>query len=312
MHAIGFQPRRTIFRPAALAGLLALLLAGCGGGDPSTPGAALVITGSNAEAVTADALQATGTGAASSIAPLLAAVPGQPMVMKGVEIDETRLCIYGGRFYVKGSVASTDAVTVGDRITLTAQGCRMNPVYAVNGSLGFTVLAGGLTSELVHPYSVTVQVDALDLSLDQSGYVHTLAGDTRVTAGAESDTSQSVMLSGASLRYSSAAYSYTLNDYQQSLRITDGAMTATTTATVTTSNPMLGATVTYGVSTPAALVTDASGNLLAGSLKVVSGVTALLATVTAVNVFTIQVDTNGDGVYDQTQTATVAELQARR
>lgn len=309
------HPPRTIFRPATVAALLGGLLAACGGGgggEPPVPASPLVITSRNAEAVTADALQATGTGVSASIAALLPAVLQLPMPMKGVEIDQTRLCIYGGRLYVNGSVASTDAMTVGDKITLTAQGCRMNPVYAVNGGLGFTVLAGGLTSDLAYPYSVTVQVDALNLSLDQSGYVQTLAGDTRVTAGAQSSTSASVVLSGASLRYSSTAYSYTLKDYQRSVLIVDGGMTGTTTATVITSNPMLGATVTYGVSTPAALVTDASGNLLAGTLKVVSGSTALLATVTAVNVFTVQVDTNGDGAYDQTQTATVAELQARR
>lgn len=323
MPATRFHPFRTLFRPAALAGLLALLAACGGGGDDAggDPAAqALVITGSNAEAVTADALQATSTAAASSIASMLAMVPEQSMEMAtvpgqsvmAVEIDETRICIYGGKYYVKGSVASTSAITVGDKITFTAQGCRADPIYTLNGGLGFSVLAGGVTSNPSSPYSVTVQVDALNLSLDQSGYSQTLAGDTRVVASSDSATYESAVLSGNSLRYSTPTYSYTLKNYQQTLFADSSGGNGTTTATVVTSNPMLGATVTYYVSTPAALVVDTSGNVIAGSLKVVSGSTTLLATVTAVNVFTIQVDTNGDGVYDQTQTATVAELQAMR
>lgn len=314
MHASRFHPLRDIFRPASL-GLAALLLAACGGGDdggsdPSTQATPLVITAGNAQAVTADAMQASSTAASSSLTAVLATVPEQPQLMMGVEINETRLCIYGGKLYVKGSFASADALTVGDKLTLTAEGCRTNPVYTLNGGLGFTVLAGGVTSELEYPYAVTVQVDALNLSLDQSGYSQTLAGDTRVAARVDSASSRSVVLSGTSLRYSSATSSYTLKDYEQTVVNANGGTSGTTTATVVTSNPMLGPAVTYFVTTPAALVLDAAGDVVAGSLKVVSGGTALLATVTAVNVFTIQVDTNGDGVYDQTQTATAAELRA--
>lgn len=312
MPTTRFQP----LPPAALALFVAALLAGCGGGgdgEPSTEPSALVITEDNAAVVAAEALQAnaTATAAGSSITAMVVAVPQESMVMMGtVSIDEMRLCYYGGRFYIRGSVASTEAVTVGDKVTVTAEGCRMSSFYAVNGGLGFTVLEGGLTSELVYPYGVTVQVDALNLSLDESGYVHTLAGDTRVAASVPDGANRSIVLSGASLRYSTPAYSYTLKNYSQTIKNSNGATYGATTATLVTSNPMLGASATYGVTTPAELVFDAAGNLVAGTMKVVSGSATLLARVKAVNVVSIQVDTNGDGVYDQTQTMTVDELRA--
>lgn len=306
MHAI------TLFRPASLAALLASLLSACGGGgdDPTAEPVPLVITSGNAQAVAADALQATSTAAASSIASVLALAPDQSTVVTGVEIDETRLCIYGGRYYVKGSVASTSALTEGDRITFTAEGCRTNPVYTLNGGLGFTVLEGGVANNTTQPYSVTVQVDALNLSLDQGGYAQTLAGDTRAVASSDSATYESVVLTGSSLRYSTPSYSYTLKNYKQSLRVDSSGGSGATWATVVTYEAMTRVTVTYDLSTPAALVTDVNGNLVSGILKVVSGNRTVLATVTAVNVFTIQTDTNGDGSYDTSDTATVAELRA--
>lgn len=312
MPVTRLRPLRSLLRPAMFAVLFASSLAGCGGGDgdSSTEASPLVITSSNAQAVTADALQAAGTAAGSSITAMVLGVPQQAMVMMGtVAIDETRLCYYGGRYYVRGTVASTEALTVGDQITVTADGCRMSSYFVVNGGVGFNVLAGGLASDQDYPYAVTVQVDVLNLSLDQSGYVQTVTGDTRVAASADDSATHSVALSGASLRYSTSAYSYTLKAYEQTIRTFNGNKSNTTTATVITSNPMLGTSVTYKVTTPAALVYDAAGKLVAGSLKVVSGATTLLATVTAPDVLMVQADTNGDGVYDQTQTVLVTDLQ---
>lgn len=316
MSAVRFLPHRCLPRCAALAGLVSLLLAACGGGsdagnDPPADAAPLAVTGSNAVAVTADALQASSTAAGTSITSMLAEVPEEPHLMRGpVEINEMRLCLYGGRFYVKGSFASADALTVGDKLTLTAEGCRVEPVYTLNGGLGFTVLAGGVTSDLVYPYALTVQVDALNLSLAQSGYAQTLAGDMRVAARVDSSSARSIVMSGASMRYSTSSYSYTVKNYEQTVHDLNGATAGTTTATVVTSNPVMGTTVTYDVTTPAAIEIDPAGNVVAGKLKVVSGEGSLLATVTAPNVFTIQVDTNGDGTYDDTQTATTAQLRA--
>lgn len=320
MPAIRFRPPRPMFRPASLAGLAALLLAACGGGsdgageaggDPTAEATPLVITASNAQAVTADALQASSTAAGSTITTTLAAVPQQPhLMMAPVEINQTRLCIYGGKFYVKGSFASADALTVGDKLTLTAEGCRSNPTYTLNGGLGFTVLAGGVTSELVYPYALTVQADAQNLSLDQSGYSQTLAGDMRVAARVDSSSARSIVMSGASLRYSTPTYSYTLKNYQQTIDNVDGATIGTTTATVITAHPMMGETVTYDVSTLAAIEIDSAGNVVAGKFMVVSGDASLIATVTAVNVFTVLVDADGNGSYEDEQTFTTAELRA--
>lgn len=312
MHAARFRP----LRPAALPGVLAMLLAACGGGggggaDPSAEASALVITSDNVQAVTADALQASGTAAGSSITAMVLAVPQDEMVRMGtVTIDETRLCYYGGRFYVRGSVASTEAVTVGDKVTVTAESCRMSSFYAVNGGLGFTVLEGGVTSNPAYPYAVTVQVDALNLSLDESGYVHTLAGDTRVAASVTSASSRAIEMTGTSLRYSVPSYSYTLKNYRQTIKNDNGATLAATTATVVTANTMLGTNVSYGITTPTELVFDAAGNLVAGTMKVVSGAATLLARVRSVNMVSVQVDTDGDGDYDQSQTYTVDQLRA--
>lgn len=316
MTAVRFHLSRPPLRPAALAGLVASLLAACGGGsdaggDPAAGATPLVITTGNAVPVTADALQASTTAAGTSIGTVVTEVPQEAQWVRGpVEIDETRLCIYGGRLSVKGTFANEDALTAGDKLTLTAQGCRTQPVYTLNGGLGFTVLAGSVTSELEYPYALTVQVDVLNLSFDQSGYVQTLAGDMRVAAQVDSSSARAIVMSGASMRYSTPSYSYTLKNYEQTVHNSNGATAGTTTATVVTSNPMMGATVTYDLTTPAAIEIDTAGNVVAGRLKVVSGGASLLATVTAVNVFTIQVDANGDGIYEQTRTATTSELRA--
>ncbi|MEJ8837885.1 hypothetical protein [Ramlibacter sp. AN1133] len=324
---------------------------GGGGDGATTPvgppaQGSLVITAANAKPVAADALDnATNIDAArtsSSFVLSAQVVPGAaapslalrvaqaavtlankragaaPLVLSAA-INETLACSLGGSVTVSGNVASSNGFVAGDSVTLNASGCRetiANVATTLSGGFTLAITAGGISSGAAFPRHVAMTIQASGLTVAAGGETSTSSGDMSLDVTENSTDSTSVVLTGSSLgnqvTSASGTRSFTMRSYRHVLAIAGNTTSATVTADFETSNSRLGtAPVTYHVSTPSALVTTNAGDVSAGSLRVDGSASALLVTVTGTNTFQLQVDTNGDGSFDASSTATLADLRAQ-
>lgn len=339
------------FRVAAVCAPM-MFLAACGGGGGGDDGAPLpgpaevqgvVITSTNAKAVSADAIGAsTNTSAAAdaglpvgvqvvpaaagtggtlrlgSIARTLAAKAGALQdVVAGVAVNETLPCSGGGNIVVSGNVNGSDWLMAGDTVTTTARNCTETVdgvATTMNGQLTLKVLSGSFYSAAMAPFNVTMRVDVSNMSITTGGVTETMDGDMTLAYASSTANVETIVISGTSLATSSNAggtqVSVKMKNYRQDIGTDHGATTMTVSMGVESRHPRLGnSTVAYEVSTLAAWKTDASGNVTAGSLKVVGQASQATITVTGTNTFEIAVDANADGSYEQTQSATLEELR---
>jgi hypothetical protein len=323
---------------------------GGGGGDaapapaPVTSSGTLQITTANAKPVSADALDnATNVDAAEGGASIVTGVQvdtgaaaggsatlqladaarvlaakaiGRTSLATGAAVNESAACNGGGSVNISGNVASNSDLSPGDTITISASSCRETvngATSTLNGSMKITIVSGSVNANPVH---IVMTIESLGFSVSENGKTSQTNGDlTLDVTGSAGSSTQSVVLSGKSLStsVSSAAgtRSFSLQNYRQSVSSVNGAVTYNVEAQVTTSNSRLGAgTQVYSVSTPTALTTNASRAYTGGSLKVTGKSSALLLTVTGTDTFQLQVDENGDGTFETTTPATLAELRA--
>lgn len=344
------SPRRAGSR-LALAALLSaplVLLSACGGGggggDSTPPVVAtqVAITSTNQKLVAADALDSatnvdaarsgssfvTGvqidTGAVTgdtmrlaSVARVLAAkAPASLAQATGVALNETIPCSSGGSMTVSGNVSGGNAIVQGDQVTISTNNC-IESVYGVtstmNGSLSIRITAGSFDPNLPsYPSHITMAIVATNFSITINGQTESSNGDMLIDLTETSATVSSATVSGSSLA-STGGRSYTLKNYSQQVGMDNGATTYRVSATVEATNGRLGSgTLSYTVSMPSAMTTDASGQYTAGSLKVVGASNAsVLLTVTAANTLKLELDANGDGTYEASTTVTLTELRAQ-
>jgi hypothetical protein len=320
---------------------------GGGGGGGAAPAApvvsALVVTSSNAKPVSADALSnstnttaadagasvATGaqvsTGAAgastlelAAVARTLAAKIGSvPALATGVQATQTVPCSLGGSITVSVNVASTTVLVAGDSMSISASSCSENvdgSPETISGQLAITIVSGSIpTGTMAYPARFGMRLNSTGLSLVKGSTTTVSDGDLMIDMNQSTSNSGTSSLSGSSLANTvstpAGSRSFRLRNFSQTVVETAGAKSYSVTATIETTNSRLGAgTLSYAVSTPTNLATDASGVYTGGSLKVTGSASALLVTVTGTNQFQIQVDTNGDGTYESTTTATRTEL----
>jgi hypothetical protein len=108
-----------------------------------------------------------------------------------------------------------------------------------------------------------------------------------------------------------ATHTTTVRNFSQTLLINGNTDTATVSGTVETDSSKLSTgTVSYTISTPTPVTWDATThNATAGVIKVVGANNSqVLVTINGDSSVTIQLDANGDGVYEKTITSTTAEL----
>jgi hypothetical protein len=328
---------------------LALLTAcgggGGGGGDGGTPvtSSAVVITSANAKPVTADALSAATTAEAAqggsalvtgvqvqagdtagslqfayAVLTLAGKAPASRPLVQATTIHQTEPCALGGSITVSGNVAGSNGLAAGDSISVSASSCQESvdgQVSTMSGSIAIVVTAGGLGSAGAYPRDLTLAVTATNFSVSAGGETDVTNGDMTMRVHEDSSTVSSLTLSGNALANSittaGGTRSYTQRNYAQTVAFNGTMTTYTFSSDIETNNTRLASTpVTYSVRTPSALVTSAAGDYTAGSISVTGRGSALLATVTATNTFQIQLDTNGDGSFDATVTATATELRS--
>ncbi len=106
-------------------------------------------------------------------------------------------------------------------------------------------------------------------------------------------------------------HSNALKNYSQTVGINGSVVTGSLSGTVETTSTKLGANGgSYTVATPTPVVWNAATRALtAGVVKVVgAGNSQLVMTVGSNNTVTIQIDANGDGMFEKTVSSTASEL----
>jgi hypothetical protein len=234
---------------------------------------------------------------------------------RGVVVSETDPCTLGGTLSISGNVASSAGFSTGDSFTLTMTSCTLKvgtSTAVMNGSMTMTVAAGSLTGI---PFHVVLAVAATNLSVTTGGVSVVSNGDTRLDWTANSATSQTLIASGSSMSsretISGATHTTTMRNFSQTLVINGSTDTSTLSGTVETDSSKLGAgTVSYTISTPTPVSWNTTTRTpTTGVIKVVgANNTQVLVTINADSSVSIQLDANGDGVYEKTITSTTAEL----
>lgn len=336
------------FARTAIALLPAFFLLACGGGgggDDADGGggtgstvAAVSITESNARAVSAEAVTSVqdtestggglaagvqvdagdGTGAtrklAQSIRLVAAHASSAPELATGV--TQTLDCPLGGTLTSTSSIANPElGLSAGDSIGTVANNCRFDDGaggvgLVINGSFSLTVHRGTLTG--MAPFDVSFSISMNNYSVGDGTDTVVFNGDSRFDWVATSDSDQTLTVSGSSLATADGS-GVVWKNYSHSVVTQGTSTTYDLDATIETRNASLGGTlVSYRVTTTTPLTVDSSGRLIAGSITIVgAGGSTVVLTVTAPDTFSMQVDTNGDGTYEQTQAVTVVELQSQ-
>jgi hypothetical protein len=161
-----------------------------------------------------------------------------------------------------------------------------------------------------------VSTTVSNMSVTTAGVTAVANGDVRLDWNATSSTSQILSASGTTMSsretIGGATHTTTLHNFNQVLTISGSTYTGTLAAMVETDSSKLGTagTVSYTISTPTPVVWDAATRAAtAGVIKVVGANNSqLLITIHSDGTVTIQIDANGDGVFETTITSTVAEL----
>ncbi|AEG91365.1 hypothetical protein [Ramlibacter tataouinensis] len=318
---------------------------GDGGGTNSPTAAAVTITESNAMAVSAEAVGSVsntesaqagaglaagvqvdpasggGNGATRKLAQSLRAVASlaRPTagVATGVAVDQTEACPAGGTLRTSGSISNPEAgFTAGDSISTVADNCRFDDgaggiAMTINGSFSLTVHSGTLGG--MPPFNVSFSISMRNYSVSDGTETIVFNGDSRFDWVANSDTDQTITVSGSAFASAAGDRPVVWKNYRQTLVVNGLAASSDLDATVETTNPRVGAgTVSYVITTTTPLAMDGSGRITAGRITVTgANNSAVVLAVTAPDTFSVQIDTNGDGGYEKTQTVTLAELQAQ-
>jgi hypothetical protein len=318
---------------------------GGGGGSGTTgvtpqPTSALSINETNAKPVSANALDtAQNTSATGGVASPLGvqidtAGGGTPTMQviaeaarfasgafsastlpSGVAVSQSASCPFGGTAAISGNIASSAGLSAGDSFSLIMTNCGVSTgtsTAVMNGSMTMAVAAGSLAGI---PFHVVLAVTATNLSVATGSVTVVSNGDTRLDWTANSATSQTLVASGTSMSsretINGATHTTTVRNFSQTLLINGNTDTATVSGTVETDSSKLSTgTVSYTISTPTPVTWDATThNATAGVIKVVGANNSqVLVTINGDSSVTIQLDANGDGVYEKTITSTTAEL----
>jgi len=336
------------FRALGLVATGLLVACGGGGGGaapvPATP-QAVVITQDNAKPVAANALNSvqntsatqSGAGIVTGVQVNAASTPvhsnliliAQAARMSvelaaaraatlpvGIVINDTFACALGGSLTVSGGIASTNGLSAGDSLNVTYNACRMNSDGAdatLNGGLSIAVVSGSLMSI---PAQLVLATTANNLSVQSGGSTVVTSGDARMDIAVASSTSVVVIATGAAItsRLTTAAgtLTTTTRNYTQRVSVNGVTVSGSLSASVETDSTRIGpAGGSYTITTPTAVVWNGgTGAVTAGVVKVVGAANSqLVATIDSNGGVALQVDANGDGAFEATSSATIAELK---
>lgn len=305
------------FQTPFLSFIATCALVACGGGGSSTTPVASVsgttqvaINTANAKAVGSVALEATGNPLAfMGTTGLLSAVGNNPTASL---FTQPQACSNGGTAAISGSVVNLAQLRAGDRLTAAFTNCGILAV------LGRAMTLSGSTTSVVTSSTATraTLVSTLDnLGVSFNGNTTQFTGDQNADFDGTNANSLVYALTGKSLSVrSTTAGGLRTNiwqDYAQTFVTTGSSTSYVLGGTIQSDNTNVAAQGGKFVVTTLAPVVrnNTTGLLTSGSISVVGASSSrLIATVNVGGTITIQVDANGDGVFESFLTATTAEL----
>jgi hypothetical protein len=335
-----------MFRLSLLSILLGTTLAACGGGGGGgdsgppvpPPSTALALDSTNYVAASTEAMSsalflldapslAVGvehSDANEAIRFGLAQVPllgsrfnGVPVAV-GVVQSETWNCALGGTVTAAATDADNNgAPSAGDSLSMTATNCSDETNSVVNGRLmfRFETLSGDLNTDF-YDASITMTFD--NLSVSTAGSAVSAHGDLALTMKANGAYSQVQTISATSLTatatYGSTTYSRSLSNFSATLTTAPNlpASTFKTTSNVSgslTSSALDNKSVAISTAVPfARLSTQAYPSSGQGFLAGSTAAKVRLTVQDATNVL-LELDSNGDGVYETSSTKKWIELR---
>jgi hypothetical protein len=309
-------------------------------GAPWAAATALAVTISNAPALAAEAMEVatntdaaesggfamavevSGTGGAGGTGPkrladaarkLLAKAQGSGTLVTGVAAQQA--CSLGGTLTVDGSSSGSAVLSAGFWAEMIASNCTegdgVNNVV-MNGRIKMSIVSGSYDpASTVYPKSFTMRIETTNFTVSGGGESEKFNGDLTVAFTETSEFAGSLAMSANSLTSEIGSHTVFMSNYSLSVQEDGSSSTMTITASVQTNNSRLGSSpVSYSITTVTPLTVSSTGVVTAGSIKVTGAGSTLLLTVTDSDTFSLQVDTNGDGSYDDTSTVTRSQLQA--
>jgi len=309
-----------------------VLVAACGSGGSSFDGAGeppastFAITSANATTAAGaswDAVVASGdfSNLGGSLG-LTAAVQGgvskatQSFKAAGLSSDsglavpvgpDVLPCLSGGAVTVSGDIASPVTLTTGDTFNVLYELCDDGAGEVIDGTIDLTVrdFSGDL---LAGTYLLSMDAVLTNLQVATGSDTIMNNGDATVTLDTEQTPYVATGVSGTSMTIDASASSQTLSNYVSQATLDGGMQNLpyTMSASGALNSTELGGVVQY--STPVAFSGEGTNYPAAGSLLVEgTNSSARLTAVDDVNV-TIEVDSDGDGVIDETINTTWAAL----
>lgn len=273
---------------------------------PSTV-STVALTSTNAKVAAAVGLQAAQDTMALSPPLTLLSFNATPSVS-----NSTQQCSPSGTAIVSGSVASTTSLRYGDTMTTTLNKCALSSTggsILLSGQATVTVTGGSLASI---PFSINLSETLTNFSVNASGLTVSVSGDQSTIWSATSASAQTFVASGNSLKHSysygsGAVHNTTWLGYSQTYSLGSPSISSLK-ATLQSDNTLLGTGLSSMSINTVKNVTVTTGSGGAGSF-VLTGANGsqLLVTVNGTAV-SIQVDANGDGVFENTVNSTQSEM----
>ena len=229
----------------------------------------------------------------------------------GVVIPETTYACETGTYTVSGDVSNPDVPTVGDTLTYTFYDCAISGIV-FNGGMTFTIteLSG---SPSVSPYTLGVDIIMDNLSISSGGLSETSDGDMGILLTEDESGNEILTLSGNSFSATAGTQYETLTSYRYELsRDADGGYSIALNGTY--GSDAIGGSVAFDTVTPFTGDTNVGdGNPTAGVLHIAAISNSSQERLTAQpdgSTVLIEVDANGDGIYEEVITTSWAALDS--
>jgi hypothetical protein len=226
----------------AAAGILTVIVSGCGGGggggngDDGTgdTGPTLAITVDNGEAVSTTVL--TGMMAMFEVTegaggPILEPTAGGVSVLRKVgrmpgtvfqvPVEGTESCDVTGTVSLSGNLADPTTLTEGDTITAVFDNCDDGDGFVIDGRIAMTVAAvdGSVFGDV---FLLTLDMVMSDLTVTSEGESVSADGDLAYTLDALDFPEVAMLLAGEELSVVEAGRSVTFRNFDQTLEVNPG------------------------------------------------------------------------------------------
>jgi hypothetical protein len=225
---------------------------------------------------------------------------------------QTYTCASGGNFSVSVNDAdNNNALTAGDSLTITFNQCRESATESMNGAMVFTINSVAAATSTNTQFSATLAFQHVTVVVGQ--YTAGINGSVTVSANITSTTSQLTIAIGSDGLVATSAgggYSDSIT-YDPGMQI---AMSSSSTSSSVSLNGSFSATSLGGrvsVQTTAPIVQAAADLYPSSGQVIVTGVSGSKLRMTALSntQLRLELDSNGDGTYENTATVAWGSLR---